>query len=117
MNIPMVLLAADNDRDMLEYLHDAFQAEVSVCDQCGYEEPTSTCDSASDLKEYLDRFPIPPQPIYDEAIVEVIESAIFRLETFIAAEREMPIPSMEVLLDAFKRVSQSRAKSVEVGNE
>lgn len=61
--------------------------------------------------------PTPPQPIYDEAVAEAIESTIFRLETFIEAEREMPIPSMEVLLDAFKRVAQSRAKSVEVGDE
>lgn len=67
MNIPKVLLAADNDRDMLEYLHEAFQSQVNVCDQCGHEEPTSTCDSALDLNAYLGHFTTPPQPIYDEA--------------------------------------------------
>ncbi|WP_339479136.1 hypothetical protein [Pseudomonas sp. RL_5y_Pfl2_73] len=34
---------------------------------------------------------------------ELLDSALFRLETFIEAEREMPIPSMEVLRDAVQR--------------
>lgn len=37
-------------------------------------------------------------------LIEVSESALYRLETYIEAEREMPIPSMEVLRDGFQRV-------------
>lgn len=36
-------------------------------------------------------------------LVELLDSAFFRLDTFIEAEREMPIPSMEVLRDAILR--------------
>lgn len=48
-----VLLAADNDRDMLEYLIEGYESQVYVCEQCGHEEPLHTYDLASDLREYL----------------------------------------------------------------
>lgn len=35
--------------------------------------------------------------------LKVFDTALFLLETFIEAEREMPIPTMEVLLDAIRR--------------
>lgn len=128
MSVPKVLLAADNDRDMLEYLHDAFQAEVSVCDQCGYEEPTSTCDSVSDLKEYLDRFPVPPQPVYDETKERKLfqSFAVNRrggygnLPFFVFARKEngeYMDGTSELAWKGWKACAQSRAKAGEVGHE
>lgn len=46
-------LGIKNDRDMLLYLMQAFDNEMSVCGRCGHEESTSTCDSAGFLREYL----------------------------------------------------------------
>ena len=42
-----------NDRDMLNYLMQAFDSEMSVCERCHHEESTATCDSAGFLREYL----------------------------------------------------------------
>lgn len=42
-----------NDRDMLNYLMQAFDSEMSVCNRCGDEHSTSTCDSAHFLRDYL----------------------------------------------------------------
>lgn len=119
MNDQKVLLAANNDRDMLDYLHDAFQSEVNVCDQCGHEEPTSTCDSASDLKDYLSHFPTAPQPIYDEtsdrALVEKIISKrgwpTEKVNGFYADYRAHH--AWSVCLE----FAQSRATAGEVGHE
>jgi hypothetical protein len=80
------LLAADNDRDMLEYLHDAFSSQVNVCDNCGHETATSECDSASDLRDYLSNFSTPPQPIYDESK----ERELFERSVHDKAERFQP---------------------------
>ena len=44
---------AENDRDMLEYLSEACESQVYVCDQCGHEEALSTFDIASDLRDYM----------------------------------------------------------------
>lgn len=44
---------AENDRDMLEYLTEACESQVYVCDQCGHEEALSTFDIASDLRDYM----------------------------------------------------------------
>jgi len=41
---------------------------------------------------------------------ELLESALFRLETFIEDEREMPITSMEVLRDAVQRQLAAKAE-------
>ncbi len=54
------LLAADNDRDMLEYLSEAVETQTYGCDQCGHEEPISTFDIASDLRDYMLAFPQAP---------------------------------------------------------
>ncbi|RRV76595.1 hypothetical protein [Pseudomonas sp. p99-361] len=56
------LLAADSDRDMLEYLAEAVDTQTYVCDQCGHEEPLSTFDIASDLRDYMLAFPQAPAP-------------------------------------------------------
>jgi len=56
------LLAADNDRDMLEYLAEAVETQTYVCDHCAHEEPLSTFDIASDLREYMLAFPQAPAP-------------------------------------------------------
>lgn len=42
-----------NDRDMLNYLHQAFESEFGVCERCHHEEPTKHMDSAHFLREYL----------------------------------------------------------------
>jgi hypothetical protein len=42
-----------NDREMLNYLMQAFDSEMSVCNRCGDEHSTSTCDSAHFLRDYL----------------------------------------------------------------
>lgn len=54
------ILAADNDRDMLEYLSEGYASQVYVCEQCGHEEPLETYDLASDLREYLAAYPGAP---------------------------------------------------------
>lgn len=46
-------LGIRNDRDMLNYLHQAFENEMSVCPHCYSSEPTSNTDSASFLRQYL----------------------------------------------------------------
>jgi hypothetical protein len=46
-------LGIRNDRDMLNYLAQAFDNEMSVCDVCHYSETTATCDSARFLRDYL----------------------------------------------------------------
>jgi hypothetical protein len=57
-----------SDRDMLNYLHSAFETEVHNCENCGFAEPTSTFDSASILRDYLEAHPTPPaqeaEPVY-----------------------------------------------------
>ncbi|NMY77735.1 hypothetical protein HBO01_03470 [Pseudomonas rhodesiae] len=68
------LLAADNDRDMLEYLHDAFSSQVNVCDNCGHETATSECDSASDLRDYLAAAPASPQAVKKLHMVHVAKA-------------------------------------------
>lgn len=124
MIIPKVLLAADNDRDMLEYLHEAFQTQVNVCDQCGHEEPTSTCDSASDLKDYLGHFPAPPKPIYDEAKEREVFEAEFPVPEGLVFDQDRNqyygAPTywlQQAQWEAWQKCAQSRAKSVEVGDE
>ena len=42
-----------SDRDMLNYLTQAFESEMSVCKCCGESESTSHMDSAKFLREYL----------------------------------------------------------------
>lgn len=54
------LLAADNDRDMLEYLSEGYASQVYVCEQCSHEEPLQTYDLASDLRDYLAAYPNAP---------------------------------------------------------
>jgi hypothetical protein len=127
VNITKVLLAADNDRGMLEYLHEAFQTQVSVCDQCGHEEPTNTCDSASDLKDYLGQFSTPPQPIYDEAKERALFEALITKESEESGNGEPDLhieedgiyrqPYHHSAWHGWKACAQSRAKAVEVGHE
>ncbi|MND24859.1 hypothetical protein D3C76_343210 [compost metagenome] len=72
------LLAADNDRDMLEYLAEAVETQTYVCDHCGHEEPLSTFDIASDLREYMLAFPQAPasQP-HPEPIAWMVGTAFW----------------------------------------
>ncbi len=51
-------LGIRNDRDMLNYLMQAFDNEMSVCDRCHHSESTATCDSAGFLREYLAATPL-----------------------------------------------------------
>lgn len=46
-------LIANNDRDMLLYLMQAFDNEAWNCPRCGHGEDTKTMDSAMFLREYL----------------------------------------------------------------
>ncbi|AMR79298.1 hypothetical protein [Cupriavidus nantongensis] len=49
-----------NDRDMLNYLHQAFEREVHVCERCHDKDPARNTDSAYFLREYLAAAPVPP---------------------------------------------------------
>lgn len=72
------LLAADSDRDMLEYLAEAVETQTYGCDQCGHEEPLSTFDIASDLRDYMLAFPraTAPQP-HPEPIAWMVGTAFW----------------------------------------
>lgn len=111
------LLAADNDRDMLEYLHDAFSSQVNVCDNCGHETATSECDSASDLRDYLSNFPTLPQPIYNEAkereLFEASATGAFGRDS----EGDYLATDTYLRWQGWKDCAQSRAKAGEVGHE
>lgn len=52
-------LIASTDREMLDYLMQAFDSEMGVCERCGHEESTATCDSATFLRDYLAAYPAP----------------------------------------------------------
>ncbi|MBI6601898.1 hypothetical protein [Pseudomonas sp. S4_EA_1b] len=112
------LLAADNDRDMLEYLHDAFSSQVNVCDNCGHETATSECDSASDLRDYLSNFPTLPQPIYNEAKErELFEASLGSTLVSLNTKGDYLYVSSRDKWEGWKACAQSRAKAGEVGHE
>lgn len=50
-----------SDRDMLSYLMQAFDNEVSVCGRCGESEPTEHMDSAKFLRQFLAAAPTLPE--------------------------------------------------------
>ena len=50
-------LIANTDREMLDYLMQAFDNEISVCERCGHSEPTKDMDSAGFLRDYLVAYP------------------------------------------------------------
>lgn len=72
------LLAADNDRDMLEYLAEAVETQTYGCDQCGLEEPLSTFDIASNLRDYMLAFPqAPAQQPHPDPIAWMVGTAFW----------------------------------------
>lgn len=106
MSTSKILLAADNDRDMLEYLHDKFQSETNVCEQCGNEEPTNTCDSVSDLQNYLNHFQSSAELGYDEIKEKELCSHDW-LNSWTKTES-----TFEVYLDGWLACAKARDKNV-----
>ncbi|MEZ1436596.1 hypothetical protein QVM41_09900 [Pseudomonas shirazica] len=90
------LLAADTDRDMLEYLAESLETQTYGCDQCGHEEPLSTFDIASDLRDYILAFPQAhaPQP-HPEPIAWMVGTAIWWTEE--EAERDAAATGLPIV--------------------
>lgn len=98
------LLAADNDRDMLEYLAEAVETQTYGCDHCGHEEPLSTFDIASDLRDYMRSFPDAPTPQpHPDPIAWMVGTAIWWTKEEAerdAAETGLPIVGLGPMTDA-----------------
>lgn len=75
---------ATSDRGMLNYLMQAFEGESWQCERCGHSEDCKTMDSAKFLKDYLDRFPQPPQ----ETIAVSVDMSLCHYEHIVVDDSE-----------------------------
>ena len=93
-NIPGQPVNCSNDREALDYLMEAFDNEINICNVCGDESSTHLMDSAIYLREYLAK-PTPAQqsstdnPKTYESVVQVCP------ERDIAIGNGFPTPSLK----------------------
>lgn len=108
------LLAADTDRDMLEYLAESLETQTYGCEQCGHEEPLSTFDIASDLRDYLLAFPQAPSPQpHAEPIAWMVGTAFWWTKE--EADRDAAATGLPIVGLGPMTVSSAAAESIPEG--